>query len=98
MCRAGVPSPAAPPDLACLASPGQSVLLRVLLAQRRNLVLKVSERLEPPVDRGEAQVSNLVELPQRPENRQSNLMRRNLGRPPRPEHVIDALSQVRELI
>src|SRR5438067_1064138 len=97
---AGPRPPAAPvpPHLAGSASPGQLALVLVRVAQRRDLVLEVGQRLEPPVDRGEAQVGDLIEVTQRSEDGQPHLMRGNLRAAAGPDHVLDALGQVRELV
>jgi hypothetical protein len=55
-------------------------------AQRGNLILEISERLKPPVDRGEPQISHLGQVTERPENRQAYLVRTDLARAEMPAH------------
>src|SRR5579884_3779788 len=62
-------------------SSGQLTLFFVGLAQRRNLVLEVSQGLKPPVDRGEAQICDLVQISERPKDRQAYLVRRISAQP-----------------
>src|ERR1700733_8591163 len=67
-------------------------------AQRGNLVLEISERLKPPVDGGEPQVSHFVQGTERPEDRQAHFVRRDLARAPGPDRVLDLLGQDRQLV
>ena len=66
--------------------------------QRGNLVLEIRERLESPVDRGESQVGDLVEVTQRPQDGQAHLMRGDLPAAAAPDRVLDPLGQDRELV
>src|SRR3984957_1080722 len=56
-----------------------SIHLLVRPPQCRDLVLEVREGFESPVHRGEAEVSHLVEIAQRTQDRQAHPMRGNLG-------------------
>src|ERR1700744_6016539 len=69
-----------------------------LLAQRLNLFFKIQERLEPPVHGGEAQVSNLVELPERPQEGQAPLLGGDLGAATGPDRLFDLLGQDRQIV
>src|SRR5215469_654262 len=67
-------------------------------AQSCNLVLEVGERLEAPVHRGEPQVCDLIEVPERAEDGKANLMRGNLAAAPAPDRVLYLLREQRQLI
>ena len=68
------------------------------LAQRGDLPLEVVQRVERPVDAGEPQVGHLVELAQRPEDRQADLVARHLGRAPGPDGLLDPLREQRDRV
>src|SRR5271165_4317326 len=70
----------------------------VALAQGGALILEVGERLEPSVDRGEPQVSHLVQIPQRAQDGQAHLVRGDFGQPPRPDRLLHLLGQDRQLV
>src|SRR5215469_5021827 len=69
-----------------------------LLPQCGDLLLEVRDRLKPPVDGGESQVSNLVKLAERLQDRQTHLMRGNLAAGPAPDGLLYPLGQDRELV
>src|SRR5215471_5506498 len=54
---------------------GPDVVVLVMASpQRGDFLLEVVQRLEAPVDRGEPEVRDLVEVPEWPEDRQSHLV------------------------
>src|SRR6185437_11687962 len=55
------------------------VQLGFRLAQLRDRLLEVLQRLERPVDRGEPQVGDQIQLPQRPEYREPHLVGGQFG-------------------
>src|SRR5690349_15962522 len=57
-------------------------LLFARRAQRRDLALEVTQRVEGAVDAGEPQVRHLVQVAQRTEDGQPDLVARHLGRAP----------------
>src|SRR5215469_7235520 len=67
-------------------------------AQRGYLCLEVGQRLEAAVDRGESQVGDLVELAERAQDRQADVVRWDLSAATAPDHVLHPLGQDRELI
>ena len=89
---AAQPSPAAPPAAAQVRSPRRARPRSASRSARSSGDgrLEVLERLERLVDAGEPQVGDLVELAQRPEDGQADLVRLDLGvrrwtgLPPRP--------------
>src|ERR1700753_5299 len=72
--------------------------LLTLIAQRLNLFFKIGERLESPVNGGEAQVRDLVELPERPQDGQAHLVRGHLAATPGPDRLLDPLGQDGQLV
>src|ERR1700722_12259563 len=68
------------------------------LAQARDLVLEVGERLETPVDRGEPQVGHLVQFPQRAEDGQAHFVRGDFGQAAGPDRFLHLLSQDGQLV
>jgi hypothetical protein len=71
---------------ACCAAPGRGLALG---AEQGDLGLEVLERLEGPVDAGEAQVGDLVELAQRAQDRQPDVVRVDLGAAAGADDVLD---------
>ena len=71
---------------------------RVLRAQRGYFFLKVRQRLESAVDRGEPQVGHLIKIAKRAEDGQANLVRGNLAAATAPDRVLYPLSQDRQLV
>src|SRR3569833_4497878 len=63
-------------------------------AKRFDLLLEVVDRLEPPVDGGESQVGDFVQLTQRPKDGQTHVVRAHLGVSGRPDRLLDALPQL----
>ena len=59
---------------------------------------KSVEGLKAPVDRREPQERDLVEGPQRPEDRQADFVRGDLGRPGGPDLLLDPLGQQRQVV
>ena len=57
--------------------------------QQRDLGLEVVQGLEGPVDAGEPQVGHLVQLAQRPEDGQADLVRGDLGAAGGPDRLLD---------
>jgi hypothetical protein len=66
--------------------------------QSCNLVFEVGERLEATVNRGEPQVRDLIQVPERAEDGKANLVGRNLTAPPAPDRVFHLLREQRKLI
>ena len=93
-----VRTPNSKPELAAQDKGRQRARVLPRRAQRGNLILEISKRLKPPVDRGEPQVSHLVQVAERPENRQAHLMRSDLTRATGPDRILDLLGQDRELV
>src|SRR5690349_2103301 len=88
-----MPSPAI---LLPLDGTASSVVL--LLAQRCDFLLELVERVEGLVHAGEPEISHLVELPQRGEDRQPHLVTRDLGRALGPDGLLDALRELRDRV
>src|SRR5690606_30765173 len=80
------------------AAARRRLALLALDAQRRDRALEVLERVERLVDAREAQVGDLVELTQRTEDREPDLVRVELGAAARPDRLLDALRQHREVV
>ena len=70
--------------------------LRVSCSESGDLGLEVGERLEAAVDGGEAEVRHLVELPERLEDRQADLVARDLGLVA--DALLDRLGEQRQLV
>src|SRR3954447_3328210 len=66
--------------------------------QLGDLLLEVLEGVEGAVDAREAQVGDLVELPQRAEDRQADLVAGDLGGTGRPDRVLHLLGELLELV
>ena len=79
------------------ASAAVGGLGRVLDAQQRDGRLEVLQRVEALVDAGEAQVGDLVELPQRRQDRQADVVRVDLGDAGRADGLLDALGEQGEV-
>src|SRR5580692_2895082 len=67
-------------------------------AQFRDCLLEVVERLETPVNAGKSEVGDLIEIAERPEDRQPHLVRRHLGEAPCPNRLLHPLGEHRELV
>src|ERR1700722_5823761 len=67
-------------------------------AQFRDCLLEVVERLEAPVNAGKSEVRDLVEIAERSEDRQPDLVRRHLGEAPRPDRLLHPLGEYREVV
>jgi hypothetical protein len=63
-----------------------------------DLLLEVLQRRERAVHAREAEIGHLVELPQRPQDRQPHLVARHLGRAGRADGVLDLLGQELQLV
>src|SRR5436305_14306291 len=92
-------------DPADRAAPGGSARDRGLAgvfgsgpAQRGDLRLEVLERFVCLVDRGEPQVGDEVEVPQRPEYLQAHLVAGQLRQAPGPDGLLDTLGELGELV
>ena len=87
------------------AAAGRGLLAGGLLAGRVALGaqqgdggLEVLEVVEGLVDGGEPEVGDLVELPERLEHSQADLVRLDLGAPLRADALLDALGEDREVV
>src|SRR6202034_3999462 len=67
-------------------------------AQPGYLFLEVGQRLESPVHRGEAQVGNLVQVTERPQDREADLIGGNLPAAAAPDRVFYPLGQDGQLV
>ncbi len=76
-------------------SAARGVADRVLDAQQRDRRLEVVERVEALVDAREAQVGDLVELAQRRQDREADVVRLDLGRAGRADGLLDPLREQR---
>src|SRR5258708_38540845 len=70
----------------------------VLRPQRGYLFLEVGQRLKPPVHGGESQVGDLVKLAKRAQDREADVVRRNLSATAALDNVFHPLGQDSELI
>src|SRR5690242_19691109 len=77
---------------------GTGAPVAVPLAQGGDLIFEVGERLEPSVDRGEPEVGHLVQIPQRAQDGQADLVRGDLAQPPCPDRLLHLLGQDRQLV
>src|SRR5262249_12002732 len=80
---------------------GRYVVVLVVVvpaAQCGDFLLEVIQRLEAPVDRGEPEVRDLVEVAERPEDRQAHLVRRHLRQATCPDRLLHSLGEHRELV
>src|SRR5580700_5782321 len=67
-------------------------------AQLGDRLLKVVKRLEAPVDRGKPEIRDLVEVAERPEDRQPHLVGRHLRQAARPDRLLHPLREHGELV
>src|SRR5882757_10526429 len=74
--------------------PGRLGLSRSDLAQVGDLLLEVLDTGERAIDAGEAQIRNLVEFPQRTEDRQTHLVSGHFGGATCANALLDTVSQV----
>src|SRR5450631_3192595 len=72
--------------------------IRGLRSQFGNGLLEILSRAERPVDTGESQIRNLVEVAQRLENHQPDLVGRDLRDAGSPNRVLDRLGELRQRV
>ena len=70
----------------------------MIAAQRGDLLLEILEGIERPIDGGEPQVRDLVQLAERPENRAADVVGADLGATGRPDVFLDPLREQRERV
>jgi len=66
--------------------------------QSGDLLLEVVQRVERPVNAREAQIRHFVQLAQRAQDGQADLVAGHLGRAPRPDRLLHPLGEQRDVI